>query len=98
MVRRARQFADLEIVIRSIPVASLTLMAHTDAAFANATREGTQGGYVIAAVDRAVMNDSESDWSPLVWKSSRLKRAVAATLAGEVQTLADGLGHMEWMM
>eukprot|EP00959_Pyramimonas_sp_CCMP1952_P016882 358041-Pyramimonas_sp.AAC.1 len=59
MVRRARQFADLEIVIRSIPVTNLTLMAHTDAAFANATREGTQGGYVIAAVDRAVMNDSE---------------------------------------
>ena len=72
-------------------------MLHTDAAFGNATRQGTQAGYVIAMVHRQAAQDAQSLWSPLVWRSYRLKRVVSATLAGESQALGDGLGHLEWL-
>eukprot|EP00959_Pyramimonas_sp_CCMP1952_P148942 3115920-Pyramimonas_sp.AAC.1 len=38
-----------------------------------------------------------SPWSPLVWKSYRLRRVTSSTLAAETQAQMDGLGHLEWI-
>ena len=36
-------------------------------------------------------------WSPLVWKSHKLKQGCASTLTGEAKVLGSGLGHLEWV-
>ena len=70
---------------------------HTDAAFGNAKAKGTQAGYIVGITSEALQKGQEAPWSPAVWKSYRLKRAVGSTFAGETQVLSDGLGHVEWL-
>ena len=97
MIRRAKQHSTMGLRYLSIPVARVRLMGHSDAAFANACDSGTQGGYVLAAVDSDMLSDKDAAWSPLVWRSYRLKRVVPSTLSGEAQVLGDALGHLEWI-
>ena len=47
MVRRAKQFSDLNIKWKPIPFSDLTAVLHTDASWGNAQRHGTQAGYII---------------------------------------------------
>lgn len=97
VVRRAKQYQDLSWKILSIPFDQLRLCLHTDAAFANAKRQGTQAGYLVSVTDDGLRNGQPAPWSPCVWKSYRLKRVVGSTFAGESQVLSDGLGHAEWI-
>ena len=39
-----------------------------------------------------------ASWSPVIWRSYRVRRVVKSTLAGESSVLTDGLGHLEWVM
>ena len=41
--------------------------------------------------------DAESPWSPFAWKSYRMPRVVASTLAGEAQALSTACGTAEWV-
>ena len=36
-------------------------------------------------------------WSPLIWRSHKMRRVVGSTLAAETQSLLNGLGHAEWI-
>ena len=47
VVKRAKQYKDLTWHIKAVPLEDLRLCLHTDAAFANAKREGTQAGYIV---------------------------------------------------
>ncbi|CAE8643680.1 unnamed protein product, partial [Polarella glacialis] len=92
LVRRAKQFKDLEWTILPIPLDKLRLSLHTDASFQNAVKGGTQAGYIVGVTDDKLARGELAPWSPLTWKSYRLKRVVGSTLAGETQSLIDGLG------
>ena len=95
--RRAKQRKNLVWKILPITQKEVRLCVHTDAAFANAKRQGTQAGYIVGITTSALKEGKTAPWSPAVWKSYRLKRVVGSTLAGETQALADGLGHTEWL-
>ena len=97
VVRRAKQYKHLVWKILPIPVQELRLCLHTDAAFANAKKQGTQAGYLVGATTDDLQAGKPAPWSPCVWKSYRLKRVVGSTFAGESQVLSDGLGHAEWL-
>ena len=98
VVKRAKQHADLQWVIQAVPISKLRICLHTDAAFANAKKEGTQAGYLVGITTDAPPEDGRTaPWTPAAWKSYRLKRVVGSTFAGETQVLADGLGHAEWL-
>eukprot|EP00435_Cladocopium_sp_Y103_P072195 s58_g39.t1 len=97
VVRRAKQYKHLCWKILPIPVQELRLCLHTDAAFANAKKQGTQAGYLVGATTDDLQAGRPAPWSPCVWKSYRLKRVVGSTFAGESQVLSDGLGHAEWL-
>ena len=76
----------------------LRIYLHSDAAFANAKKQGTQAGYLVVGVTTDDLQEGKpAPWSPCVWKSYRLKRIVGSTFAGESQVLSDGLGHAEWI-
>ena len=97
VVRRAKQYKNLVWKILPIPFEQIKLCLHTDAAFANAKKQGTQAGYLVGVTTNELQAGKPAPWSPCVWKSYRLKRVVGATFAGESQVLSDGLGHAEWI-
>ena len=97
VVRRAKQYQELEWTIQAVPVEKLRLCLHTDAAFGNAKGKGTQAGYIVGVTDELLQQGKPAPWSPAAWRSYRLKRVVGSTFAGESQALMDGLGHAEWI-
>ena len=98
MVRRAKQFSDLTIMWKSLPFSDLTAVRHTDASWGNAQRHGTQAGYIIGFTTKSLNTGVEVPWTPWIWRSYRLQRVVPSTLSGEAQSLACGLGMLEWAM
>lgn len=96
VVRRAKQHADLCISFRPIRLDQMTIVCHSDAAFAN-VGDHTRAGYLIAFTERALNDGQECVWNPIVWKSNKLSRAVSSTLAAESQSLAIASGTVEWL-
>ena len=97
VVRRAKQYKTLSWKILPIPFHDLRICLHTDAAFANAKKQGTQAGYLVGITTDEMQAGKPAPWSPCAWKSYRLKRVVGSTFAGESQVLTDGFGHAEWI-
>ena len=97
LVHRARQHSDVHITVRQIPLPELGIAFHSDAGFANAVANRTQAGYILAFVNKALDNDEESAWTPFCWKSYKMPRVVASTLAGEAQAFASASGIAEWV-
>ena len=95
IIRRAKQHSDLSICFKSIPAESLRLVCHSDAAFAN-VGVYTQAGFVIGFTDSSLDEGHLSHWTPAVWKSAKLSRAVGSTLAAESQSMVNATGTLEW--
>ena len=96
IVRRARQHSDLSISFKPIPVEDLTIVCHSDAAFAN-VGDHTQAGFVIGFTSKALNDAVMCPWNPVVWRSFKLTRAVSSTLAAESQAMAVATGTVEWL-
>ena len=97
MVRRARQHHELMWRFLPVPLENLRLVTHTDAAFQNARGGASQAGYIIAETDDRLARGELAPWSPLIWRSHKLRRTVGSTLAAETQSLLNGLAHAEWI-
>ena len=80
MVRRAKQHHELMWRFLPVPLEHLRLVMHSDAAFR--TLKGERHKLV-----------TSSRWSPLIWRSHKVRRIVGSTLAAETQCLLNGLGH-----
>ena len=72
-------------------------MLHTDAGFQNSRNGGSQAGYVLGVTTDGLRSGEVAPWSPIAWRSHRLKRVVSSTLAAETQSMLNGLGHAEWL-
>lgn len=96
-VHRAKQERDLSIVFRPIPVEDLSVVCHSDAAWANVGSH-TQAGYIISFTNRNLQEGHLAHWSPATWRSYRLPRAVSSTLAAESQALASASSTVEWLL
>ena len=98
MVRRARQRHELMWrFFLPVPLDDLRLVMHMDAAFQNAHVGASQAGYIIAVTDDSLAKGQVAPWSPLIWRSHKMRRVVGSTLAAEAQSLLNGLGHAEWI-
>ena len=96
-IRRAKQHSDLGVIFKPIEPSRITLVCHSDAAFANRGNH-TQAGYIIGFTDISLQDGQETTWCPAAWKSYRLHRAVSSTLSAESQALAVATGTTEWIM
>lgn len=85
MIHRAKQHKEVEVTVKHIPWNQLGVCFHSDASFGNAKAMKTQAGYIAAFVDDSLPKNQPSKWSPFIWKSFKLPRVVASTLAGEAQ-------------
>ena len=71
-------------------------MSIADASMANVENK-SQGGFIIAYVDKNIMDGELADFSINSWKSHRLKRVVKATLGSEALAMDDALAELEWV-
>eukprot|EP00435_Cladocopium_sp_Y103_P065475 s772_g27.t1 len=97
VVRRARMHSDLAVKFRPINPKTLTVVCHSDAAFAN-MGEHTQAGHIIAFTDSSLQDGHIAPWCPITWRSHKMTRAVSSTLAAESQSMATASGTVEWIM
>ena len=87
---------DLEIHFQAIEPQRLRVCAHSDAAWANLGNH-TQAGYIIAFTDQDLNQAKVVPWTPVIWKSYRLPRAVSSTLSAESQAMSCATGSVEWI-
>jgi hypothetical protein len=80
-IRRSKQDAKFAIQLSPIPKNRVTLYGHCDAALHNASRKGSQAGFLVAAGDQSINEGVEGAWGLLGWKSGRLRRVVASSLS-----------------
>eukprot|EP00435_Cladocopium_sp_Y103_P012259 s60_g3.t1 len=95
VIRRAKQHKELGIRFLPIEPSKLRLVCHADAAFANVGAY-TQAGYVIGFTTDTLDTGEPSPWTPAIWRSFRLPRAVGSTLAAEAQSMVSATGTLEW--
>lgn len=95
IVRRAKQFSDLELSFQPIPASKLRLCVRSDAAFVN-VGDHTQAGYVIGFSTDDLNLGKGTTRTPAVWKSFKLSRAVGSTLAAEAPAMVAATGTSEW--
>ena len=96
VVRRARMHGNLPITFVPISPEELTLVCHSDAAFANVGVH-TQAGFIIGFTSRNLNDGESAPWVPATWKSYKLPRAVSSTLAAESQAMSTASGTVEWV-
>ena len=68
----------------------------SDAAFADANDLKTQGGWLVGMTSTDFHQGADCPLSCVGWKSYKLPRVVASTLAGEAQSFASASGIAEW--
>ena len=95
VIRRAKLNNDLGVKFLPIKPEDLRLVCHADAAFAN-VGSYTQAGYIIGFTSKHLDHGEKSPWTPAIWKSHRLSRAVGSTLAAEAQSMVTATGTLEW--
>ena len=95
-IRRAKQDRDFAITLMPIPEGEMALFAHTDAALKNAHQKGSQAGFLIAAGEKKINEGEEGDWGLLGWKSGRLRRTVASSLAAETQAALNATRELHY--
>lgn len=95
-IRRAKQHKDLCITFKVIDPKKLTICCHSDAAFANVGTH-TQAGYILAFTDHTMNEGKIAPWTPVVWRSYKMSRAVSSTLGGESQAMSTASGTVEWL-
>eukprot|EP00435_Cladocopium_sp_Y103_P056621 s837_g19.t1 len=96
-VRRAKLESQLEVVFKPINLADLTVVCHSDAAWANVGSH-TQAGYIIGFTEKDLQHGNLATWCPAAWRSFRLSRAVSSTLAAEAQALSIASSTVEWLL
>eukprot|EP00435_Cladocopium_sp_Y103_P075218 s4_g55.t1 len=96
-IRRAKQEKDVGVHFKCIPVDQLTVVCHSDAAWANVGSH-TQAGYVLAFTGKDLQHGEIAPWCPVTWKSFKLSRAVSSTLGAEAQALSIASSTVEWLM
>ena len=74
LVRKAKQFSDITLNLEPTPADRVRFLLCTDASWGNASNGGSQGAFVIAAVDQGISEGKMVDMSMLQWRSSRVRR------------------------
>ena len=59
--------------------------------------DGTQGAWMVLASEQLPHGTERVRVSPICWRSSKLKRRVPSTLAGEALAMSQGVSQVEWL-
>ena len=62
----------------------------------NAAKKGSQARFLIAAGEEKINRGQEGDWELMGWKSERLRRVVASSLAAETQGALNAVRELHF--
>ena len=108
LVHHIKNSANQPLVLHKFDLDKLVLIAASDAggvaskpicdeAEADELTDTVQGAWVILASDRMPSASQKTKVSILSWRSSKLKRRVSSTLAGEALSFSQALAEVEWL-
>ena len=69
------------------------MVCHSDAVFAN-VGDYTQAGFVVGFTSDELDKGHNAPWTPAIWRSHRLSRAVGSTLCVEAQSMVSATGKL----
>ena len=91
LIRLCPQHAHVPIRVTPIPLNDLTFVGFGDCGW-GVRRDGpSQGGSLIIAADKRILDGFEATTTMVDWKSYRSKRVVRSSLAGETQASVETL-------
>jgi len=96
LIRTAHATADTPLYIQSIPLDRIALVTFHDAGQGSRPDGSSQGGFIIIAADKAILDGKEQPVTILDYRSFRLKRVARSSLSAEVQAFAEALDATEF--
>ena len=97
LVGVVRDFAHGKITVLPIKPEDVEFAIWSDASWANASEKKSQGGYLLAAVSRAMRKEEWTPLSMLRWKSYKQDRQTASTLGAELLSASRAVAEGRWM-
>ena len=76
----------------------IVFVAYSDAAFATRSDLSSQGGYLICASNRAILDGAACHYHLLDWRSFRLPRVARSTLSAEGQAAAEATDNLHFVV
>ncbi|CAJ1459913.1 unnamed protein product, partial [Effrenium voratum] len=95
-VKEIKATPDVELRVLPLEPHQAIWMSVADASMANVESK-SQGGLIIALVDKVLQTGAAGDFSINSWRSHRLRRVVKATLGSEALAMDDALAELEWI-
>ncbi|MDA8609483.1 hypothetical protein N9L19_01050 [bacterium] len=96
-VKHLRYTAGAGLIIRRMPLDRWRWLTFSDAAWANARKDGSQGGWLISLTVPEIVNGEHCTVSVLLWSSKRLPRVTPSSPGAETQALSACLGNLGWL-
>ena len=108
LVHHIKNTANQPLVLHKFDLDKMILIAASDAGGVGSKpvsaelsseelEDTVQGAWVILASDRMPSANHKAKVSILSWRSSKLKRRVSSTLAGEALAFSQALSEVEWL-
>ena len=96
LIRLCRQHAHVPIRVSPIPLNDLTFVGIGDCGW-GVRRDGSlQGGSLITAADKRILDGFGATTTVVDWKSYKCKRVVRSSLAGETQAYVETVDMLEF--
>ncbi|CAE8648439.1 unnamed protein product [Polarella glacialis] len=87
---------DLNLKIHPIPLCDLRLGCVSDASFANAAENRSQGSQGVIAYHKDLLKGKTAQCSLLHWRSGKNQQVVNSTLAAETRSLSTAVTQLTW--
>ena len=97
LIRKAHSRIDVEIRIKHIRPEDLRFSAFHDAGWASRPDGSSQGGYMVFACHKDLLDGKEATISLIEWKSWKLKRVCRSSLSSECQAMAEALDNLNFV-
>ncbi|CAK0871511.1 unnamed protein product, partial [Prorocentrum cordatum] len=96
--RYLKATASQRLTVWALDLQSLLFVTASDAGGpGSAKRGGAQGARLVLAADSGIRNNARARVSLLSWRSQRLKRVVASTVAAETLFLSSAVAEAQWL-
>ena len=96
LIRLCRQHAHVPLRVSPILLDDLTSVGFGDCGWGVRRDGSSQGGRLIIADDKRILDRFEATTTMVDWKSYRCKRVVRSSLAGEIHTCVEPFDMLEF--
>ena len=96
LIRLCRQHAHVPFRVSPIPLDDLTFVGFGDCGWGVRRDGSSQGGSLIIAAGKRILDGFEATTTLVDWKSYKCKRVVRSSPAGETQAYVETLDMLEF--